>query len=119
MPHVGPGVEETLIGFACCTSSRELAHASVFSIFLEVLLYGAFCVVALECVQALRQRARDSKPHWYMTFTFAALFVLISMVRDEMLPRGTASGADPHRRERSLISSARYLRSRILLTPEQ
>ncbi|KZV83089.1 hypothetical protein EXIGLDRAFT_754592 [Exidia glandulosa HHB12029] len=61
MPHVGPGVEEALVG-----------------IFLEVLFYGAFCVVAFECVQALRQRAQSSKPHWYMTFTFGALFVLIT-----------------------------------------
>lgn len=62
MPHVGPGVEETLIG-----------------IFFEVLLYGAFCVVAYECAGALRARAQANKTHWYMTFTFVALFVMITM----------------------------------------
>lgn len=62
MPKVGPGVQESLIG-----------------IFLETLLYGAFFVVSVDCARALRHRMLSGNTHWYMTGTFVALFVFITM----------------------------------------
>ncbi|KZV84022.1 hypothetical protein EXIGLDRAFT_776977 [Exidia glandulosa HHB12029] len=62
MPHVGPGVQEALVG-----------------IFLETLLYGAFFVISVDCARALRHRMLSGNTHWYMLSTFVALFIFITM----------------------------------------
>ncbi|KAH7103201.1 hypothetical protein BKA62DRAFT_697632 [Auriculariales sp. MPI-PUGE-AT-0066] len=55
------------------------AMESLVGIMLETLFYGGFLIVSWECLISLRRRARDGKAHWYMTCTFAVLFICISM----------------------------------------
>ncbi|KAH7099329.1 hypothetical protein BKA62DRAFT_314607 [Auriculariales sp. MPI-PUGE-AT-0066] len=72
------GITETFAGILC-----------------ETLLYGGFLVVSYECGRLLYRRAREGKAHWYLTATFIALFIMISMRTIVDLKRTIVSFTNP------------------------
>ena len=92
------GAAETLTGWAhkvYSVGSCAYSCRIVGSIIFETLLFGGFLVVSYECVRGLRRRARDGKPHWYMSGTFILLFIMITMRTIIDLKRTVVSFTNP------------------------